>query len=292
MIDLNELGWAPGLNSLHEPGMSNEWVAGRAQDGIAKVFGGEDQRDKPIILNWLALLLHALADAGLTLAEGRAFIDDRVFRAAAVARVGDPEVRAAWQAYEQTKQTQEFVTVGVRNRVMPFAGEALRPVVGQAVTTIDWLKVMDDGGVVLVNLSPTRVSPQATQMLGVIIVHQVLQAAKRRSNSNAKRFYAYADEFQNFVTEDFAVALEEMRKFQVSFVLAHQHLAQLERAGPWIIQSVLSMPRLKVVFDPGNRRDAEILSKELFTGTSEVTGSGSKSNSTGPSSSRGLFGKQ
>lgn len=272
LIDLNERGWAPGLNYLAEPGMTNAWVADRAREGISKVFGGEQQETMPIIWNWLPTLLHALADVGLTLAEGRAFIDDPAFRAAVVARVEDVEVKAAWQAYEHDKRTQEIVMMAVRNRVMPFSGEDLRVVVGQSTSTIDWRTVMDQGGVVLVNLSPARATAKSQQMLGVMILHQLVEAAKRRTGGDLRRFYVYCDEFQEYVTEEFARALEQLRKFQVSFILAHQHLAQLERTGEWIIQSVLSQPRLRVVFDPGNRQDAEILAKELFTGTSEVTG--------------------
>lgn len=38
------------------------------------------------------------------------------------------------------------------------------------------------------------------------------------------------------------------------------------------MQSVISQPGIRVVFDPGNRADAEVLGRELFTGTREVTG--------------------
>jgi hypothetical protein len=271
LIDLNERMWAPGLNYLSEPDMTNAWVADRARDGISKVFGGEQQETMPLLWSWLPTLLHALADAGYTLAEGRAFIDDSSFRAAVVSRVQDPEIRATWQAYEHDRKTQEIAAMALRNRMMPFSGEDLRPVVGQAKNTIDWKAVMDQGGVVLVNLSPKYVTAKAQQMLGVMILHQVLGAARRRKGLE-KEFFAYCDEFQDYVSGDFARALEQLRKFRVSFVLAHQHLAQLVRAEQWILESVISQPGIRVVFDPGNRADAEVLARELFTGTSEVTG--------------------
>src|SRR5574341_922588 len=87
LIDLNERAWAPGLNYLSEPGMTNAWVADRARDGISKVFGGEDQSAMPLLWGWLPTLLHALADAGYPLAEGRAFVDDAAFRAAVVSSI-------------------------------------------------------------------------------------------------------------------------------------------------------------------------------------------------------------
>jgi len=274
LIDQNRLDWAVGLNYLDEPGMTAEWIAGRAQDGIAKVFGDERQEAMPIVRNWLPAVLKALILAGLRLSEGRIFLDDPAFRHAVLQRIRkeDPDLVGTWQAYDRDRRTQEIAVMAVRNRLMPFASEEMRPVVGQDRNTVDWLQVMQEGGAVLANLAPERVSPQSQQMLGIIILHQLVGAAKRRREEGRRRFYVYCDEFQSYVTEEFARVLEEMRKFQVSFVLAHQHLGQIERAGEWILQSIISQPGIRVVFHPGNRADAEVLARELFTGTPEVTG--------------------
>lgn len=212
------------------------------------------------------------------MSEGRLFIDSPDFRRAVLDRVKgmDPDLMEVWDAYEKDRRTQEIALMAVRNRLMPFATEEMRVVVGQESNTVDWAGILDKGKVVLVNLAPERVSPQSQQMLGVIILHQLVSAAKRRPEGKRRRFYAYCDEFQNYVTEEFGQGLVEMRKFEVSFVLAHQHLGQIERAGEWILQSVISAPQIRVVFHPGNRADAEVLARELFTGTSEVTGTRTK----------------
>jgi type IV secretory pathway TraG/TraD family ATPase VirD4 len=44
-------------------------------------------------------------------------------------------------------------------------------------------------------------------------------------------FFAYVDEFQNFVTDSFATILSEARKYRLSLTLATQYLKQMERDG-------------------------------------------------------------
>jgi hypothetical protein len=274
LIDQNQLEWAVGLNYLEEPGMTPEWIAGRAQEGIAKVFGGERQEIMPTIRTVLPRTLNSLIQANLRLSEGLAFITNRTFRWAVLEQVKGvaPELYQYWVDYEEDRERQKSALMAMTNRFDLFDGGEMRAVVGQDHNTIKWEEVLGKGKVVLVNLASERVSSQSQKMLGVIIIHQLISAAKRRPEAKRRRFYAYCDEFQDYITEDFALALEEMRKFQVSFVLAHQHLAQIERAGEWILQSVISQPGIRVVFDPGNRADAEVLARELFTGTREVTG--------------------
>jgi len=275
LVDLNQMDWSVGLNYLDEPGMTPDWIAGRAEEGIAKVFGDERPETMPILRNWLRPLIKALILTGLGLSEGRLFMDNTAFRNAVKKAIkdADPDLYDIWEAYESDRKTQEIARMAVRNRVMPFATEEMRAVVGQERNTINWRQVMDEGMVVLANLAAERVSAQSQQMLGVIMLHQVVSAAKRRPEGRRRRFYVYCDEFQNYVTEEFGRSLVEMRKFAVSFVLAHHYLGQIERAGDWVLRSIITQPEIRVVFDPGGRDDAEVLARELFTGTSELTGS-------------------
>lgn len=274
LVDQNQLDWSVGLNYLEEPGMTPDWIAGRAQEGIAKVFADERHETMPRVRNWLPPAIKALILADLRLSEGRSFIANRNFRRDVLNRIKDidQDLFEVWAVDYEDRETQKNVVEAIRNRFALFASEEMRPVVGQERNTINWAEVLDQGKVVLVNLAAQSVSPQSQKMLGVIILHQIISAARRRPARNRHRFYVYCDEFQNYVTEEFARALEEMRKFQVSFVLAHQHLAQIEREGEWILQSVISQPGIRVVFHPGNRSDAEVLAKELFTGTPEISG--------------------
>lgn len=83
----------------------------------------------------------------------------------------------------------------------------------------------------------------------------------------ARRIFIAVDEFPKFVTATVADGLDELRKFGVRFVLAHQHLPQL---GPELRGAIMGDAKLKIAFGGLSREDAEVLARELFTG--EVRG--------------------
>ena len=262
LVDQNEPDYTAGLHYLYEPGRTPEFLANRAMAGLSRVFG--DEEAGITLRNWLPDLLKALIEADLPLADGRAFIDDPNFRAAVVKRLRDPALRQVWEQYEQNKRSQGAVELAVRNRLRPLDSGELRVLLGQTQTTLDWGTILARGQWVLVNLEAHRVSFQSQQMLGVMLLHQIIEAARRVPEKRRRRFYVYCDEFQNFICEDFARALEEMRAFELSFVLVHQHLAQLREASGRMLTAVLSQPGVRVVFNPGNYADAQVLARELF----------------------------
>jgi hypothetical protein len=63
--------------------------------------------------------------------------------------------------------------------------------------------MMDSGKIVLISLSKGKIGEINAQLLGMIIVSQIYNAAMSRANieeSQRKDFYLYVDEFQNFVS--------------------------------------------------------------------------------------------
>lgn len=95
-----------------------------------------------------------------------------------------------------------------------------------------------------------------------------MQAAKSRVNiseSKRKPYYAYLDEFGRFVSDDIARALQELRKYKVFLILAHQELEQLREDDRKVYSAVMSEPQIRVSFRI-SREDAEIMAKEMFTG--------------------------
>lgn len=110
------------------------------------------------------------------------------------------------------------------------------------------------------------------EALGVTLTVIVIQGAlEHRDRLRRRPFFVYADECSDYLTHDFATGLEATRKFNVSWILGHQHLEQLTRDGTWLLNAVLTMPSVRVVFASG-WADADRLSREMFTGTAEITG--------------------
>jgi hypothetical protein len=67
-------------------------------------------------------------------------------------------------------------------------------------------------------------------LLGALLVTAIAQAALSRADTEAERrrpFHLYADEFQSFATESFALILSEARKYALTLTIGHQYLDQL-----------------------------------------------------------------
>jgi DNA helicase HerA-like ATPase len=87
---------------------------------------------------------------------------------------------------------------------------------------------MDSKKIFLANLSKGRLGDINANLLGLIIVGKISQAAMARVNSSERPdFYLYIDEFQNVTTPAIASILSEARKYRLSLTVAHQYLAQL-----------------------------------------------------------------
>jgi hypothetical protein len=90
---------------------------------------------------------------------------------------------------------------------------------------------MQEGKILLMNLSKGETGEINSKLLGLIIVSKIQMAALKRQKMGKEErrdFFLYIDEFQNYVTDSIEVILSEARKYRVGLNLAHQYLAQLE----------------------------------------------------------------
>src|SRR5207237_4532496 len=83
---------------------------------------------------------------------------------------------------------------------------------------------------VIVNLAKGRLGESTAHLLGALLTTAIAQAALSRADIQQKDrrlFHFYADEFQSFATESFALILSEARKYGLTLTMAHQYLAQI-----------------------------------------------------------------
>ncbi len=107
---------------------------------------------------------------------------------------------------------------------------AIRNIIGQSQSSFDFRDIMDNGKILIVNLSKGMLGEENMSFLGLILVQKMLAAALSRENvpeDQRKDFFFYADEFQNFATEEFTSILSEARKYKLNLTLAHQYIGQL-----------------------------------------------------------------
>lgn len=129
------------------------------------------------------------------------------------------------------KQVNESIAP-VLNKVGAFtANPIIRNIIGQPKSSFDVRKIMDEGKILVVNLSKGLIGEDNAGILGAFLVTKIQLAAMSRSDipdvADRRPFYLYVDEFQNFATDSFAVILSEARKYGLNLTVANQYISQM-----------------------------------------------------------------
>lgn len=107
---------------------------------------------------------------------------------------------------------------------------AIRNIIGQSQSSFDFRDIMDNGKILIVNLAKGFLGEENMSFIGLLLVQKMLAAALSREDiaeEDRKDFFFYADEFQNFATDEFTSILSEARKYKLNLTLAHQYIGQL-----------------------------------------------------------------
>jgi hypothetical protein len=210
-------------------------------------------------------LLALLEVPGSSLLSLLRLLSEAGYRETLLRKVTDPVVRAFWQrefAGLPAKLQAEAIAP-IQNKVGHFVSSPLlRNIVGQTRSTINLRKLMDEGKVLIVNLSKGRIGDDASTLLGALLVTSIQIAAMSRSSipeRDRRDFYLYVDEFQNFATDSFATILSEARKYRLNLTIANQYLAQMEEPT---MHAVFGNVGTLLCFQVG-AKDAEILAEQL-----------------------------
>jgi len=178
--------------------------------------------------------VNALLDTpGTTLLGIPRILVDKDYREKIVASVTDPVVKSFWvHEYETWRdQFRNEAIVPIQNKVGQFLNTSfIRNIVGQSKSTLNISQFMNEGKILLVNVSKGRIGEDNSALLGAMIITKIQLAAMERvriPEEDRRDFYLYVDEFQNFATDSFASILSEARKYRLNLILAHQYVGQL-----------------------------------------------------------------
>jgi DNA helicase HerA-like ATPase len=224
--------------------------------------------------SWGPRLEHILRNTLLTLLEFRdttlldipRLLVDKQFRTAIVSKLKDEQVRAFWlkeyEAYSNNFRTEAIAPI--QNKVGQFLTNRLtRSIVEQKQSSFNIRQIMDEGKILLIDLSKGKIGSDTSSLLGALFLTQIeLQALSRSdlAETNRRDFHVYIDELPNFATESFASMLSELRKYHVSLIAATQYLEQLnEELRSAIFGNVGTIISFRV-----GARDAEYLAKEFY----------------------------
>ncbi len=179
-------------------------------------------------------ILALLDTPGTTLLGITRMLVDKEYRQIIVDNVKDPMVKSFWvHEFEQWKeQFRNEAIAPIQNKVGQFLSSSIiRNIVGQQESSIDIFQLMNEGKILLVNVSKGRIGEDNSALLGAMIITKLQLAAMERvriPEDERRDFYLYVDEFQNFATDSFSNILSEARKYRLCLTLAHQYTAQIE----------------------------------------------------------------
>ncbi len=179
-------------------------------------------------------MLTVMSEPGNTFIEVQRALTDTSFVQALLPKVNDPIVRRYWT--DQIAQTNDFHKSEVLDYIVSKFGrfitnKLMRNIIGQSKSSFDFRKVMDEGKILLINLSKGKVGEENSNFLGLILVPKLVVAAMSRQDipqEQRRNFYLYVDEFQNFATPDFAQILSEARKYRLNLIVANQFTSQMQ----------------------------------------------------------------
>lgn len=201
--------------------------------GVLKRMFGESWG--PRLEHILRYTLLALLDRpSTTLLDISRLLTDKDFRKETLDYCQDVTVLQFWKhefGQWNEKQVNESIAP-VLNKVGAFtANPIIRNIIGQPKSSFDIRKIMDEGKILVVNLSKGLIGEDNAGILGAFLVTKVQLAAMSRSDiplvEDRRPFYLYVDEFQNFATDSFAVILSEARKYGLNLTVANQYVSQM-----------------------------------------------------------------
>jgi hypothetical protein len=207
-------------------------------------------------------ILTLLDQPQATIADIPKLLLDNTYRNSCLTAIQNNNVKAFWQ--KEFKGYTRFDLLPVLNKVGGMlAHPAIKRVLIANKQEISLRKAMDEGKIVLVNLSKGHLGEDVANILGSLFISALGAAAFSRADIQEHTrvpFMLYMDEFHHFTTLSLVNMFSELRKFKVGLVLAHQYLYQLDDE---IRQAILGNVATIISFRVGTD-DARLLAREMY----------------------------
>ncbi len=233
--------------------------------GVLKRMFGESWGPRlEYILRYTILAL--LDRPETTMLDITRMLTDKKFRKETLGYCKDTVVLQFWNVEfaSWNDKFQAEAIAPVLNKVGAFtANPIIRNIIGQPKSTFNIRQIMDEGKILIVNLSKGLIGEDNAAILGSFLVTKIQLAAMSRQDipniEDRRPFYLYVDEFQNFATDSFATILSEARKYGLNLTVANQYISQMsETVRDAVFGNVGTMITFRVSAD-----DSPILAKQF-----------------------------
>jgi hypothetical protein len=260
-----DTGYPLGFNPLEVTDQSQKTNISSEVIGVLKRMFGESWGPRlEYILRYTILAL--LDRPHTTMLDITRMLTDKKFRKETLDYCQDTVVLQFWNVEfaSWNDKFQAEAIAPVLNKVGAFtANPIIRNIIGQPKSTFNIRDIMDEGKILIVNLSKGLIGEDNAAILGSFIVTKIQLAAMSRQDipniDDRRPFYLYVDEFQNFATDSFATILSEARKYGLNLTVANQYISQMsDTVRDAVFGNVGTMLSFRVSAD-----DSPILSKQF-----------------------------
>ena len=180
------------------------------------------------------VILTLLETPNATLVDILSLLANAGYRKKVVSQLTDPVLKNFWE-HEFARMPDRLKSEAIspiQNKVGQFVtSKMIRNILGKPKSSIDLESIMNEGKILILNLSQGKLGEDNAALLGAMIITQIQLAAMNRSfikEEERRDFFLYVDEFQNFATTSFVKILSEARKYRLALTLANQYIEQLE----------------------------------------------------------------
>ena len=239
VFDPSDRGFPVGLNIL-DPGIEfeseddkHDWITS-AVLSVFKKLADEAQwgpRMEHILRN---TTLTALQTPNPSLYTLQQLLTDKKYQKEIAKSLKDPVLKQFWDKEFKMMGSMQMsaATAPLTHRLGHFITSKMsRHILLQEKSTVRIADIMNEGKILLVNLSKGDIGEDQSEFFGTILTALIWMAAYQRTKIPEKKrkdFFVYVDEFQNFATPQFGAITSEGRKFHVSLIVSHQNIAQME----------------------------------------------------------------
>lgn len=262
-IGLNLLELTPGLDEdelLREKELITESVVSLFRKIFSDVWSAHAHRLEYILRNTIQTAL-CLKDP--TIFTVFNLLTDPDFQKQAMAHVEDENLLNFWKnEFGKAGDFQKVKMIGpITSRIGRFLfSPSAKRILEQTKSTINFDQILDEGKILICNLSKGKLGEDTSEVLGIMILAKIQLASLKRvriPQKDRNPFYLYVDEFQTFATPSFIQMLSESRKYKVFLTMAEQSTSQQKDRN--IVNIILANVGTVVSFRSANPDDEKLM---------------------------------
>ena len=253
------------------PPTDYERVAGSVVSAIMNIWKMTPENAPVIndlIYNSVYVLMehgHASKDENPSLADIPKLLKHEQYRARVLRNCTNSEIKSFWEdeydQYNDRFRQERTASTMLRIRRL-LVHKTMRLILGASTNQLNMRELMDEGKIIIANLSKGRLGEEPVSLLGGLLVEEIKNGALSREDiaeQDRRWFGLITDEFQNFGSAVWPEIVNEARKYGLSLTASHQYTKQIDETTK---DAMLNTPGNLIAFRVG-AHDADTLRDEL-----------------------------